>query len=133
MPPDRLPPAVSGLGLLLAAVACGWTVWAIRTSGLVRMFSRPGPRPALVLRGPYRFVRYPCCSGALLLVLGIWLWRPRWIVAVCFCVALGGCLVWVAFQDRRRVARYGEAYRRYQEAVPALAPVRLRRWREGRA
>lgn len=130
MAPDRVQLAVSGLGLLLVAVACGWTVWAVRTSGLRRILGRPSPPPALVLRGPYRFVRHPCCSGVLLFLLGTWLWCPGWIAAGGFVAGLGACLAWVAFHDRRGVARFGEAYRRYREAVPALVPGRSKRWRE---
>jgi len=124
---DRWLHALSGFGLLLAAVACGWTVWSIRTSGLARLLGRPTPPPALLLRGPYRLVRYPCCSGLLAFLLGLWLWCPGRIAALYFCVALVGCVIWVAFQDRRSVAHFGEAYRRYRLAVPALLPLRLRR------
>lgn len=133
MVPERLHHAAAGLGMLLSAVACGWTVWTLRTSGLARMLGRPAPPPALVLRGPYRFVRYPCCTALLFFWLGIWCWNPGWIAAAGFLVALGGCLVWVAFQEHRRVTRFGEAYRRYRIAVPALLPLRFRRHEQNRA
>ena len=124
---QRLPQALSGFGVFLAVAGCGWTAWTIWTSGLTRMLGRPVPPPALLLRGPYRFVRYPCCSGLIAFLVGWLLWNPSRIAAVSCALAVAASLVWVMFQDRRRLVRFGEAYRRYRIAVPTLLPLRLRR------
>jgi protein-S-isoprenylcysteine O-methyltransferase Ste14 len=124
---QRLPQVVSAFGMFLAAAGCGWTVWTFWTLGLTRMLRRPVPPPALLLRGPYRLVRYPCCSGVIAFLLGWLLWDPRWIAAGSCAVTVAACLVWVMFQDHRRLVRFGEAYQRYCIAVPRLLPLRLRR------
>jgi protein-S-isoprenylcysteine O-methyltransferase Ste14 len=124
---DCLPQAVSGFGLFLAAAGCGWAAWAIWTSGPTRMLGRPVPPPLLLLRGPYRFVRYPCGSGLIAFLLGLLLWNPSWIAALCCAIAVAACVVWVMFEDRRCLIRFGEAYQRYRAAVPALVPLRPRR------
>lgn len=117
--------ALPWIGLLLAAAGGGWMVWAIRTSGLARLLGRPTRPPALILRGPYRFLRYPSCSGLLAVLLGLMLWQPGWATAGVFCAALVSGNVWIVLEDRRLLARFGEAYRRYRAAVPALIPFRL--------
>jgi protein-S-isoprenylcysteine O-methyltransferase Ste14 len=93
---------------------------------LARLLGRPTSGPPLLLRGPYRFVRYPACSGLLAFSLGLLLWRPAWITAAVFLAALVGGKIWIALEERKCLARFGEAYRRYRAAVPALLPLRLR-------
>jgi len=71
----------------------------------------------------HRFVRHPWYSFGLVI-----LWAREmdaaWLVtAVTLTVYL---LVGIHFEERKLIERYGEAYRRYRAAVPALIP---RPWR----
>ncbi len=88
---------------------------------------------ALTMTGPYAYLRHPLYLGTVLIGTG-------------FAVALGGPVGWLvvaAFwpwfvlryfprkeqaESDRLLARYGERFARYREAVPALWP-RLRAWR----
>jgi len=117
---------LSWLGLFLVAAGAAWTLWTLRTTGWARLLGRPVSGPALWLRGPYRFVRHPMWTGLLSVLLGLLLWRPGWSSAVALLAGVVGAESWVALNEPKCRCRFGEAYRRYQTAVPALFP-RLRR------
>jgi protein-S-isoprenylcysteine O-methyltransferase Ste14/pimeloyl-ACP methyl ester carboxylesterase len=115
-------------GLFLVGVA--GMVWGLRAVPffdpfglgqiLAHLRGRTGPRPRLVAKGPYRFVRHPLYVSMLVL---IWscpempadrllfnvLWTA-WMVA--------GTLL----EERDLVSQLGEAYRDYQRRVPMLLP-----------
>lgn len=64
-----LPLAIGGWGLMAAGMALRW--WAIRVLAewfTVDVAIRPGRRR--VRRGPYRLLRHPSCTGALMTFLG---------------------------------------------------------------
>ncbi len=117
--------ALVGYGVAAAGVALA--VWAWSVLGSRRLVSSahepPNPvSPRLVFGGPYRLVRHPFLLAALLGLGGAaiatrwpWLW-VGWATAVVV-------LPWLTVREERRlVARFGEAYRRYQRAVPMLVP-----------
>ena len=118
---------LSWLGAVLAAGRGGWTVWTMHTAGWARLRGRPTSGPPLLLSGPYRFVRYPACSGLLAFLLGMLLWNPGWVTASAFIASMVGARIWIAVEEPKYLARFGEAYRRYRIAVPALWPVRWER------
>jgi protein-S-isoprenylcysteine O-methyltransferase Ste14 len=79
----------------------------------------------LVLDGPYRLVRHPIYTGALLAVAGtacaIGQWRGL------LGLALTACAVWYRTRQEERlmVATFGDEYRRYQGRVARLIPFIL--------
>ncbi len=83
------------------------------------------PRPApLITHGPYRWVRHPLYLSSIML---IWtnpdLSLDRLQLNLLFTVwVIAGTLL----EERKLVARFGQAYRSYQRAVPMLIPWRLR-------
>jgi protein-S-isoprenylcysteine O-methyltransferase Ste14 len=107
-------------------------IWAGLTLGWRRALDLtdvpPDPLlPKLVYRGPFGFVRHPQSLGLLLILAGAALGFQSvgmWVVAV----IAGGLVVVMAMRhDRELAAECGEAYVRYQRAVPMLVP-RLPRW-----
>jgi protein-S-isoprenylcysteine O-methyltransferase Ste14 len=86
------------------------------------------PPRALVLRGPYRFVRNPMISGVIFLLFGealVLLSPPHAVWAAAF-LALN--LVYIPLlEEPQLVQRFGEPYREYRRHVRRFLP-RLRPW-----
>ena len=86
------------------------------------------PPRALVVRGPYRYVRNPMISGVLFILFGEALWllsEPQFMWAVTFLVV--NALVIPLFEEPQLKHRFGAAYVEYCKHVPRLVP-RLRPW-----
>ena len=114
-----------GYGLLGAVVLItqGWRIWA---AGFVGRPARGG-EPAgetLVTAGPYARLRNPMYLGTVLGVLAFagmsGLWYAVLAVAVMLGLAYAGA---IAYEEAFLLARFGEEYRRYREAVPRLLPA----------
>lgn len=118
------------LGGLAIAAGAALLLWAAAELGWRRFLdlsdAAPGAeRPALVLAGPFAYVRHPQSLGLLIVLAGTTaLWsRPRMWLATVLAAAI---VVAVARRDdHRQAARFGAAYARYRRAVPFLVP----RWR----
>lgn len=115
----------------LAALLLGW--WGVRALGSfdalgiasARTAQRgvaPAPSVPLTARGPYRLVRHPLYTAAL-----VFLWAHPHVTLdrMLFAVLWSGwVVVSTRWEERDLVARFGEPYRRYQDAVPMLLPWR---------
>jgi Phospholipid methyltransferase len=120
------------LGAVVAAL--GLIVWG--ASPLVLLLAGKGPpleglgRPLaggtrqLVRRGPYRFVRNPMYIGYLTLLAAIALLidSPVMLFGAVPAWALWMHYFVVHFEERSLAARFGDAYRDYQAAVPRWVP-----------
>ncbi len=93
----------------------------------------------LVTSGPYRYTRNPLYLGRLFLLVGLAV-TARLPFGLHWAVLGVGLLLFFAYylprkeriEPARLAARHGDAYRRYQAAVPALFP-RWRPWPGGDA
>jgi protein-S-isoprenylcysteine O-methyltransferase Ste14 len=114
---------------LLAIAGFAWGLYALRSFdffGLApiraRLRGRPAPRPAFVVRGPYRWVRHPLYLCVLVL---IWarpdLTADRLLFDVLFTIWI---CVGAALEEADLVADFGDAYRDYRRKVPMLIPWR---------
>ena len=114
----------------LVAMVCGVAgilvaLWCAATRRIRLHGNDPslGPaQPRLILRGPYAHVRQPALLAILLgFVATVAVTRDPRIV-----FALGLAAVWLVRRARERerqsLTRFGEAYRRYQQAVPFILP-----------
>lgn len=120
----------SWLRLMGAPIALAGVVlfgWMFRHLGLnVTSTSMPRVNATLVTSGPYRWVRHPMYSAALLLVAAATLLTANIIVAI------GGITMFVLLaarsriEEQRLVERFGESYRNYQRTTGRFLP-RLRR------
>jgi protein-S-isoprenylcysteine O-methyltransferase Ste14 len=120
--------AVQALGIGLLAVGLVLFVASLRrfaTEGQGTLAPWDPPR-ALVVHGPYRYVRNPMISGVVLVLFGeaaVLLSRPHLFWALLF---LGVNAVYIPLlEEPLLVARFGDAYRTYCRHVPRLLP----RWR----
>ena len=129
--------SLDGAGrLAVAAVwlaAAAWSAWAVRSLGSFdalgldallagrRAGERPTPTGALIIRGPYRLVRHPLYTAAL-----VYVWTAPTVTADRLLLAVLWT-VWMVlgarWEERDLVERFGEPYRAYQRTVPMLAPL----------
>jgi protein-S-isoprenylcysteine O-methyltransferase Ste14 len=117
----------SGLQLLAVAVfllALFQTdVW--RFIGLRQLLRGGEPIPAdqherLVTSGPYRWVRHPLYSTAILV---LWLWPDMSVNRAAFFVVNTLYFYLGSYpEEQKLVEEFGDAYRRYQQVVPRLIP-----------
>jgi len=133
------------LGLLLVASSLTFLGWLFRyrkpfdivTSTYVtflkavrraRLEERTGITEALVVRGPYRYVRHPLYLGVVVLVLG-WglLLDLSFLLFSALLLLLWFNFVVVPFEEEELRAVFGEQYERYAEEVPRIVPFTKRR------
>jgi protein-S-isoprenylcysteine O-methyltransferase Ste14 len=115
---------VGGLGLALSS----WTVWIFKRYGEGTPAPWDPPKK-LVVRGPYRFVRNPMISGALLILLAEALFFQSWPIAAWMIVFfIGNCIYFQRIEEKGLEKRFGNDYLEYQAHVPRWIP-RLRPWK----
>jgi protein-S-isoprenylcysteine O-methyltransferase Ste14 len=112
---------LAGWGVVVASLLA---VDSFRLFGLAQAWDaargRRSPEPAIVLRGPYRWVRHPLYSGTLLALFAApTMSRGRLLFAAAFTLYM---LVGMRFEERDLERRFGASWRDYRRAVPALLP-----------
>ena len=90
---------------------------------LAHLQAKPAPEMPLIIRGAYRWVRYPIYASFLSMVWG----SPnvtvdRLLFNILWSVWM---VVGTRFEERDLVAEFGGAYRKYQRSVPMLLPRSL--------
>ena len=123
----HLPVALRLTGSLFGLMGLCLFAWMFRHLGLnVTSTSMPRDNAKLVTTGPYRWIRHPMYSAALILVVATTLLTANAVVLI------GGILMFVLLaarsqiEERRLVERFGDAYRTYQRNTGRFVP-RFRR------
>jgi protein-S-isoprenylcysteine O-methyltransferase Ste14 len=114
----------SWIGAAVFVAGAALRVWAIATLG--RYFTvvvRVSPDQQVVEAGPYRLIRHPSYTGALLMGAGIGL-SLRHAVAPLVIVAtsLAAYLIRIVFEERALAEGIGEPYRAYMRRTKRLVP-----------
>lgn len=73
----------------------------------------------LIVAGLHRYVRHPLYSAAFLILWGA-AWTPLGLMTAVYGSAY--LLIGTALEERRLLARYGDAYAEYRARVPAFVP-----------
>jgi protein-S-isoprenylcysteine O-methyltransferase Ste14 len=111
-----------GIFLMLAGVAFRW--YSIRVLG--KYFTRQvaiQPGQTVVENGPYRLIRHPSYSGALLTIFGLGLAFTNWLslIGVVTLAFVGySYRVWV--EEKTLVNALGEPYRQYMKRTKRFIP-----------
>ncbi len=81
------------------------------------------PPKALVTTGFYRYVRNPIYLGALILLIGHFLWfKAIWMLAYAVVVFLVFHLFVTLYEEPTLQAKFGAAYQQYYKSVPRWIP-----------
>ena len=120
LPPD---PAMPLLGVALTALGLGFTIWsrvhlAGNWSGTVTLKENH----ALIRTGPYRFVRHPIYSGALLALAGTTLAVGEWRAVLALALILIAFLRRVRVEEAHLRALFPD-YDQYRSETAALIPL----------
>lgn len=114
----------SPLAIALYLVAIGLTVWARRSfpAGSFRAGAPPGGA-TVIRKGPYRYMRHPMYTGALLLIWTAALVRLAWwsvALAVLVTLAATGRIVWEERLLRSAFSDYADYARSTRALIPYL-------------
>lgn len=120
-----LPVRVAGLAAGLAgAVLLVWA--AVRLGRFLMHEAAVRQDHALVVSGPYRFVRHPVYTGYLALLFGSGVASLNFCLLLLWPVSLLGILIQAASEEQLLAARFGREYECYAGRVGRLVP---RFWR----
>jgi protein-S-isoprenylcysteine O-methyltransferase Ste14 len=107
---------LAATGLLLLLLGVGVRV-------LARQWKAERAHNGLVTDGLYGYVRNPLYAGSFLLGLGLTLMLGDWLIVLAFVAAYAWNHGAVMKAEERKLARiFGQPYRQYLGAVPALVP-----------
>ena len=115
----------SGIGLMLAGVAFRW--WAIAALGKFFTFDVAIQSSQRVVdSGPYRYIRHPSYTGALMTQVGIGLALGNWagLLALMVCMAIAYSYR-INVEERALLAALGEPYKQYMQRTHRIIPFLL--------
>jgi protein-S-isoprenylcysteine O-methyltransferase Ste14 len=114
---------IATLLIAIGASVTAWSVWHFQ-----KMKGTPvpfNPPPALVMTGPYQFVRNPMVTGVFLLLFGIGFAVKSLSLVVFFTPLYVLANVWELkeIEEPELVKRLGEDYVAYQKRIPMFIPI----------
>jgi protein-S-isoprenylcysteine O-methyltransferase Ste14 len=112
------------IALLLMWLGIGFRLWAIHTLGrFFRGVVHVQADHEVVRHGPYRWLRHPSYTGALVAVVGVALTFHNWLsFAVYLVCGAAGVLYRIRVEERVLLAELGDAYRDYAATTSRLVP-----------
>jgi protein-S-isoprenylcysteine O-methyltransferase Ste14 len=76
-----------------------------------------------VQSGPFRWVRHPAYLSMILEILGgCLILRAWWTMGLAYLIFFPVLVMRVRIEERALIEKFGDAYKRYRSAVPALIP-----------
>jgi protein-S-isoprenylcysteine O-methyltransferase Ste14 len=112
----------AGIGLMLLGVALRWYSAGILGKYFTFDVAIHGGQP-LIEAGPYRYVRHPSYSGALLSLLGFGMALGNWAGLVAALSCLGAAYAYrIPIEGNALTAALGEPYRQYVRRTWRLMP-----------
>ena len=119
----ELPSWARLLGAPVALLGVALFGWMFRHLGLnVTSTSMPRAAATLVTTGPYRWIRHPMYSAALLLVMAASLLTANLVVAICGIIMFALLAARSRLEEQRLIERFGGAYRDYQRRTGRFVP-----------
>jgi protein-S-isoprenylcysteine O-methyltransferase Ste14 len=119
-------PEIFALGLVVALAGIAFRWYSIARLG--RFFTTRvmvAPDQTVVDTGPYRLVRHPSYTGALLTVFGVLLSNANWLTLACFLLAIPGFAYRISVEEKALAGGLGQPYRDYMRRTKRLIPYVL--------
>lgn len=114
---------ISAIGGLVVMIIC-IRKYFMYLSGIDAILSRTNPS-VLQQDGMHAYVRHPLYFGTLLFVWGLFFGYPYLNNLIsCICITLY-TLAGIYFEEKKLIVAYGSEYKKYQNSVPGLLPIRL--------
>jgi protein-S-isoprenylcysteine O-methyltransferase Ste14 len=112
---------VAGLVLVIAGMALRWySIHVLRASFTLDVATRPGQ--PVVQSGPYRRIRHPSYTGALMTLLGILVCCVNFASLAALVLALAGYALRIRVEERALATQLGVPYREYMRRTKRLIP-----------
>jgi protein-S-isoprenylcysteine O-methyltransferase Ste14 len=119
----QLPLWLRWIGAGVSFVAAGLLIWMFRTLGnniTDTVVTRQ--EHALVMNGPYRWIRHPLYSFGTLFFLGLSLVTARWSLALISVLAFILLAIRTRIEEEKLVDFFGEEYRAYRRRTGKFFP-----------
>ena len=112
----------AGAAVAIAGIAL--RAWSVRTLGQYFTYVvKVSPDQKVVETGPYRLIRHPSYTGALLIAVGIALsLRYAWALPIVVLPNLAAYLIRIPVEERALAQGIGEPYRAYMARTKRLIP-----------
>jgi len=110
------------ISLLLTTVGVMVIQLAFREYSLKSFIGLREEEAELKTSGILAHIRHPIYAGTLLIALGLFLFIPKWPVAVACTSIVLYTLIGIQLEERKLVRLFGQAYTDYQRKVPMLIP-----------
>jgi protein-S-isoprenylcysteine O-methyltransferase Ste14 len=112
---------VGGLVLMVAGMALRWySIYVLGRSFTLVVSTRPDQK--VVTSGPYRWIRHPSYTGALLTLVGILMCCVNWLSFVAFILAIAGYAYRIRVEESVLAENLGTEYRDYMKHTRRLIP-----------
>ena len=118
-----VPLALRWLGVGWFFAGCALLVWTFRSLGknlTDTVVTRK--HHTLVMDGPYRWIRHPLYSSAVLVVSAICLITANWFLLATGVAVLSVLIMRTRTEERNLVARFGESYQNYMTRTGRFVP-----------
>jgi len=111
-------------GAILYVTGCLLMAGALMTLGWNYQLGGSAPRPEdrLIVRGPYKLIRHPMYTAAVIISLGLAWLVQSWALVGVFLIYAALVLLLIPFEEERLCATYGDAYGAYQRRTRKLIP-----------
>ena len=105
------------------AIGCGLLVWTFRCLG-TNLTDTVVTRQehALVLHGPYRWIRHPLYGSAALLTVAMSLIAANWFLFAIGVLVFGLLVIRTRTEEENLVRRFGDSYRTYMQRTGRFLP-----------
>ncbi len=114
---------IAGLALFIAGVVLRW--YSIFYLG--RFFTVDvaiAQEHELIDSGPYRYIRHPSYTGALLAFIGFGLCLANWLALLCLIIPITLAFIWrIRVEERALSDALGDQYRAYMQRTKRLLPL----------
>jgi protein-S-isoprenylcysteine O-methyltransferase Ste14 len=120
--PDRRALYFLGLALFAGGIILRWySIWYLGRFFTVDVAIAPEHR--VIETGPYRLIRHPSYTGALLAFFGFGFCLGNWMSILCLMVPIVAAFMWrIHVEERALIEALGDNYRSYMHGTKRLLP-----------